>query len=93
MIEVIKRDGTRQPFSERKLRSSIENAAKEAEIPASRIKQVVSDAAREPLQMAKGSKPVETKTIRDRVLTRLDTIEPSVSEAWRSFDQSNKKTA
>jgi transcriptional regulator NrdR family protein len=91
MIEVIKRDGTRQPFSEQKLRGSIENAAKEAEIPASRIEQVVSDAAREPLEMAKGTKPVETKTIRDRVLGRLDKIEPSVSEAWRGFDQTKKK--
>jgi len=90
MIEVIKRDGTRQPFSERKLRSSIENAAKEAEIPASRVKQVVSDAAREPLEMAKGTKPVETKAIREKVLSRLDAIEPSVSKAWRAFDQTGK---
>jgi transcriptional regulator NrdR family protein len=90
MIEVIKRDGTRQPFSKQKLRGSIENAAKEAEIPAGRIKQVVSDAARGPLELAKGTKPVETKTIREKVLTRLDTIEPSVSEAWRGFDQTKK---
>jgi transcriptional regulator NrdR family protein len=92
MIEVIKRDGTRQPFSEQKLRSSIENAAKEAEIPTNRIKQVVGDAAREPLEMAKGAKSLETKTIREKILSRLDTIEPAVSEAWRGFDQ-NKKTA
>ncbi len=90
MIEVIKRDGTRQPFSERKLRSSIENAAKEAEVPARRIKQVVSDAAREPIEMAKGTRPVETKAIREKVLSRLDAIEPSVSEAWRGFDRTNK---
>ncbi len=92
MIEVIKRDGTRQPFSEQKLRSSIENAAKEAEIPTNRIKQVVGDAAREPLEMAKGAKSLETKMIRETILSRLDTIEPAVSEAWRGFDQ-NKKTA
>jgi transcriptional regulator NrdR family protein len=92
MIEVIKRDGTRQPFSEQKLRNSIENAAREAEIPDSRIKRVVSDAAREPLEMAKGTKPLETKTIRDKVLGRLDKIEPSVAEAWRGFD-GTKKTA
>ena len=90
MIEVIKRDGTRQPFSEKKLRSSIENAAKEAEVPASRIKQVISDAARAPLEMAKGTKPIATKTIRDKVLGRLDAIEPSVSAAWRGFDQAKK---
>ena len=92
MIEVVKRDGSRQPFSEQKLRSSIENAAREAEIPAGRVKQVISDAAREPLEMAKGTKPLATKAIRDKVLSRLDVIEPSVSEAWRGFDQT-KQTA
>ena len=87
MIEVIKSDGTRQPFSEKKLRISIENAAREAKLSDMRIKQVVSDAAREPLEWAKGRKPVETRAIRDNILSRLDAIEPKVSEAWRGFDQ------
>lgn len=91
MIEVIKRDGTRQPFSERKLRSSIENAAKEAAVPASRIKHVISEAVQEPLEWSKGKRAVETRVIRETVLTRLDTIEPKVSEAWRGFDQTKKK--
>ena len=90
MIEVIKRDGTRQPFSEQKLRGSIEKAAQEAEIPAARIKQVVGDAARVPCELAKGTQPLETKTIREKVLSRLDAIEPSVSEAWRGFDETRK---
>ena len=90
MIEVIKRDGSRQPFDEEKLRGSIEAAAKEAEIPAKRIKQVVGDASREPLALAKRKDPIETKTIREMVLARLDAIEPSVSEAWRGFDEKRR---
>lgn len=90
MTEVIKRDGSRQPFSEEKLRGSVEAAAKEAEIPAKRMKQIVGDAAREPLALAKGKDPIETKTIREKVLARLDAIEPSVSKAWREFDQNRK---
>ncbi len=90
MIEVIKRDGTRQPFSERKLRSSVESAAKEAAIPASRMKHVISEAVQEPLEWSKGKKAVETRIIRENVLSRLDAIEPKVSEAWRGFDQTKK---
>jgi len=39
MIEVIKRDASRQAFNEQKLRRSIEPAAKEAKVSAQRIKQ------------------------------------------------------
>lgn len=91
MIEVIKSDGTRQPFSERKLRSSVENAAKEAAIPASRFKHVISEAVQEPLEWSKGKRAVETRAIRENVLTRLDAIEPKVSQAWRAFDQKKAK--
>jgi transcriptional regulator NrdR family protein len=86
VAEVIKRNASRQPFSEQKIRSSIEAAAREAKLPAQRIKEVVADASKEPLSLSKGGKPVETKTIRELILTRLDVIEPSVSQAWRSFD-------
>jgi transcriptional regulator NrdR family protein len=90
MIDVIKRDGSRQAFSEKKIRRSIEAAAKEAKIPGRRIKQVVDDASREPLGLSKGTTPIEAKNIRDIILARLDTIEPSVSQAWRAFDRKRR---
>jgi transcriptional regulator NrdR family protein len=90
MIDVIKRDASRQPFSEQKLRRSIEAAAKEAKVSAQRIKQIVDDASREVLSLAKGTIPLETKTIREKILSKLDTIESSVSEAWRAFDRKRK---
>jgi transcriptional regulator NrdR family protein len=90
MIEVIKSDGSREAFSEEKLRRSIQAAAEEAEIPARRVKQVVSDAAREPIALAKGPAPVETMVLREKILARLDAIEPAVSEAWRGFDEKRK---
>ena len=90
MIVVIKRDGSRQPFSEEKLRKSIDAAAQEAKVPAPRTKQVVSEAARKPLALAKGTGPVETKLLRKKILDRLDIIEPSVSESWRAFDRKRR---
>jgi transcriptional regulator NrdR family protein len=87
MVDVIKKDGSRQAFSELKLRKSIEAAAREAKVPDQRIRQIVHDASREPLDLSKGGLPIETNTIREKILGRLDTIEPSVSEAWRAFDR------
>jgi len=86
MADVIKRDGSRQAFSEKKVRNSIEAAAREAKVPDPRIKQVVADAAREPLSLSKGKQPIETKIIREKILSRLDSIEPKAAEAWRAFD-------
>jgi transcriptional regulator NrdR family protein len=86
MVDVIKRDGGHQAFSEKKVRRSIEAAAKEAKVPRKRIREVVDEASREPLKLSIGPTPVETKTIREIILARLDTIEPSVSAAWRAFD-------
>ena len=90
MAEVIKRDSSRQAFSAQKVRDSVEAAAKEARLTEERTRQVVEDAAKAPLGLAGGVKPVETIMIRDMILTRLDVIEPSVSEAWRSFDRKRK---
>jgi len=90
MVDVIKRDGGHQAFSEKKVRKSIEAAAKEAKVPRKRTREVVDDASREPLNLSKGTTPIETKSIREIILARLDTIEPSVSEAWRAFDRKRK---
>jgi transcriptional regulator NrdR family protein len=90
MIDVIKRDGSRQPFSEQKIRESIEAAAKEANLSETRIHQIIEDASREPIRLSKRETPVETKILRDKILGRLDTIEPSVSRAWRLFDGKKK---
>ena len=90
MIDVIKKDGRRQAFSEQKVRKSIEAAAREAKIPDQRVKQVVADASREALDLSKGTKPVGTGIIREKILARLDSLEPSVSEAWRAFDRKRR---
>jgi transcriptional regulator NrdR family protein len=90
MAEVIKRDSSRQAFSAQKVKDSIQAAAKEARLTEQRIRQVVEDASKAPLGLANGVKSVETRMIRGIILTRLDVIEPSVTEAWRSFDSERK---
>ncbi len=91
MSEVIKRDGSREAFSEKKVRQSIEKAAKEAGIERDRTRQIVTDASQEAIQLSKSSPATPTQTIREKILVRLDSIEPSVSSAWRSYDSKRKK--
>jgi transcriptional regulator NrdR family protein len=86
MLEVIKRDGRRQPFSEDRFRDSIEASAREARVPNRRIRQLVNYVTGEFLDLSAGEDVIETRMIRKIVLARLDIVEPLVSDAWRAFD-------
>jgi transcriptional regulator NrdR family protein len=87
MLEVIKRDGRRQPFCEDRLRDSIEASAREARVPNRRIRQLVNYVTGEFLDLSAGENVIETRMIRKIVLARLDIVEPLVSDAWRVFDE------
>lgn len=90
MADVIKRNASLQAFSEQKIKKSIEAAAREAKLPEHRIKQVVEEASKGPLSLLRETKAVETRAIREKILSKLDVIEPSVSEAWRAFDRKRR---
>jgi transcriptional regulator NrdR family protein len=91
MSDVIKKDGSRQAFSEEKVKRSIEAAARDAKIPDQRIPHLVDEAAREAVNLSQGTSPVETRIIRGKVLRWLDATEPAASAAWRAFDVKTKK--
>ncbi len=91
MSEVVKRNGKREAFSEKKVRQSIEKAAKEAGIKTDRTREIVADASREALELGRTSPATSTQSIREKILVRLDAIEPSVSSAWRAYDAKRKK--
>lgn len=84
---VIKRDGSTEPFDDGKIRRSIEAAARSTDLSEERIAEIVEDAAGVALSLAAGKEKISTEEIRKTILERLDEIEPSVSEAWREFDE------
>jgi len=86
MPEVIKRNGIRQAFSEQKVLGSIEASAREAGISDQRTRKIVEYLSRELSHLSMSRNEMESAIIRDFVLTSLDLIEPSVSEAWRNFE-------
>ena len=90
--EVIKKEGTRQPFAAEKIRNSIAAAAQTTDLSEERKNEVVEQVATAVIQMAEGKEEIATSEIKEKILSELDSIEPAISEAWRKHDQEKKGT-
>ena len=93
MTVVIKRNSRKEKFDEKKIKRSIDAAAKEADIPEARRKGLVERVAVEMIEYAKKEKEVRALDLREKILARLDSIEPSVANSWRDFDRESKGLA
>jgi len=89
-LEVIKKSGEKEPFDTEKIRRSIQAAADETDLSEERKKEVVEQVANSAIQLAEGKEEIATSEIREKILDELDKIEPSVSAAWRKYDQEKK---
>ncbi len=88
---VIKKDGSKEPFDEGKIKKSIELTAKQAGLPEDRVNELVEQVSRAALQVAEGKEEIATAELREKILSELDNLEPSVSEGWRKYDQEKGK--
>ncbi len=84
---VIKRDGSKEPFDAGKVRRAIEDAAREAGLEDARVGEVAEQVAGAALQLAESKEEITTSELRDKILSELDSVEPSVSEGWRKYDE------
>ena len=89
--EVIKRDGSRETFSEEKIRNAIRAAAQEAGLAEDRIGQIVNQAAQTALNEAATKDEIATSELKEIILRELDSVEPAAATAWRAHDQSAGK--
>ena len=85
--EVVKKDGTREPFDEEKIRRAVEMASREAGLAAERTAEVVDQVSQKIVDMAASKEEITTSEIRDAILSELDMLEPTVSAAWRTYEQ------
>jgi len=88
--QVIKKDGTKQPFDAGKIKNSIAAAAVRTDLPAERQTEVVEQVAAKVIQLAGEKEEIASSEIRESILSELDVVEPAVSEAWRKYDQEKK---
>ena len=89
--EVIKKDGTREPFDPEKIKTSIKAAVEETNLSEERKNEVVEQVASVAIKMAEEREEIATSEIKEKILSELDRIEPSVSAAWRRYDQEKKE--
>lgn len=84
---VIKKDGKKEPFDAEKIKASITAAASRADLSEKQIKKVVKKVSKAAIKLAKKKEEVATSEIKEKILSELDVLEPSVSEAWRKYEQ------
>lgn len=84
---VIKKDGTKEPFDAEKIRRAITGAAQRTNLPEERKKEVVEQVLNTALQLAKEKEEIATSELKEKILSELDAIEPSISETWRNYAQ------
>ena len=89
--EVVKRTGAREPFDAGKIRNAISMAAKEAGLEETRKNEVIEQVTTRIVQMADAKDEITTSEIKESILVELDSVEPSVSAAWRKYDAENKQ--
>lgn len=85
--QVIKRDGTKEPFDAEKIKKAIRTAGGEAGLPLERVEEVVNQISGVVLEFAAEKEEIATSELREKALGELDKVEPSVAEAWRKYDQ------
>lgn len=89
--EVVKRDGSREPFDPTKIMKSIELAAREAGLDDGKIQALVKEVGGSAIQFAGTKEVISTSALKYKIMSDLDKRESSVSAAWRRFDAAKKK--
>jgi len=83
--EVIKRDGTREPFNGDKIKAAIAAAARMVGLPEERKNELAERVASVVIEFTDTKEVIATTEIEEKVLSELDRIEPAVSAAWRKY--------
>ena len=84
---VIKKDGTKEPFDAEKIKKAITTAATQANLSSEEITKIVGQVLPTVVQSIAGKEEVASTEIKEKILKELDTLAPSVSGAWRKYEQ------
>ena len=83
--QVIKKDGTTEPFEVSKINSAIRKAASSTELSEERIEQIVSEVSATVVSATQEVETITSYKIKDILLSELDKTAPEVSRAWREY--------
>lgn len=88
--EVIKKDGTKEPFDVEKIKKAVSFAAQGANVLEERKNELVEQVTNAVLRVAGGKEEIATSEIKEKILSELDRLEPAVSAAWREYEEGKK---
>lgn len=86
MVEVIKRNGTREAFSEEKLRQAVTRAGRDAGLEGEKLEHAVKKATTSVVRLSAMQQEMTARDIRDAVLGSFDS-EQGVVESWKRFEE------
>lgn len=88
---VIKKNGEKVPFDERKVQDSILAAAREAGFDDQKASAVALEVSKMVLDSLVKQDSISTRELKGKIIFQLDAIYPEVSASWRQYDQSQNK--
>lgn len=92
IIKVKKKNGKTEPFDPEKLRRSIQKAAIDAgyTLEGMADPNLIDEVTKGIIEEAEEKKEIKTTTIRNSILTRLETTESSIANSWKKFEERYK---
>jgi ATP cone domain. len=87
---IVQRNGNIEDFNVEKLKKSIENAAIDANYEESKIKEIVESITNYVLESIKDLERVDSQSLEDLILNKLDQEYPLISKAWRDYNKQVK---
>ncbi len=88
--QVIKRDGTKEPFDGEKMRKSIEVAAISAGLSMDRTNEVVNQVLEAVFKVSNGKEEVTTAELSESVFSQLNIVEPKMAELWKQYEEEKR---
>jgi transcriptional repressor NrdR len=85
-LDVIKKDGKKEPFNIGKIMISIQKAALDAGLPASLISAKARQISEKINAWSKTKTVIETSEIRSLVLSEMEKKDQEIAGSWRRFD-------
>ena len=91
MTNVIKKNGTQEPFNIEKIKNAVKAAGKDASLDEAKQNELAESISSKVEATIQNQAAVSVSDIRSKVLEELDASAPSVAIAWRKFEETKSK--
>ncbi|MEM5812033.1 MAG: ATP cone domain-containing protein [Candidatus Aenigmatarchaeota archaeon] len=88
---IVKKDGRIEEFQIAKLKKSIENSALDSGYEEDKVFKIVEDVSQYVLESISDLERIDSESLRNLILSKLDKDYPEVAKAWRDYDSQVKK--